>query len=295
MPGAQVIEPPEIIGDGPISPKKTLNYIIGLMLGLILPFLVIRLKDILQNKITENTDIGRLVDLPILGEIYTNNKKLELVVQNFPKSHMAESFRIARTGLHYFLTNNESSILVITSSYGQEGKSFISANLASSLASINRKTVILGFDLRKPRLFDKLTPDNTHGLSSYLSNQATLEQILQKTSLENLDVITSGPIPPNPSELIASDKTSELFALLRKKYEYIIVDTPPIGILSDSYILMDKADLNIYVVRQNQTPRREFQYIIQKLKDKKFKNLCIMVNDIPLLKKSRYGYDYYEK
>jgi tyrosine-protein kinase Etk/Wzc len=294
MPGAQVIEPSDIIGNGPISPKKTINYILGLLLGFLLPFLGIRTRDVIQNKITENTDVHKLVDLPILGEIFSNNKKVELVVHQFPKSHIAESFRIARTGLNYFLTKNESSVLVITSSYGQEGKSFISTNLASSLASINKKTIILGFDLRKPRIFEKITQKNEMGLSSYLSNQASIEKVIQKTEVNNLDVIISGPIPPNPSELIASEKTNELFDYLKTKYEYIVVDTPPVGILSDTYVLMDKADLNIYVVRQNQTPRREFQSIIQNLKEKKFKNLCIMINDIPLLKKSKYGYDYYE-
>jgi len=294
MPGAQVIEPADISGDGPIAPKKNLIFVIGLMLGFLLPIAVLRIKDVLQNKITENTDINELVELPVLGQIYKNNKKIELVVQSFPKSHMAESFRIMRTGLNYFLTKNESSILLLTSSYGQEGKSFIACNLASSLASINKKTILLGFDLRKPKVFEKLNITNDTGISSFLSNQATYDQILQKTNIENFDVITSGPIPPNPSELIASPKTKDLIDLLKKKYDYIIIDTPPVGILSDTYVLMDIADLNIYVVRQNQTPRKEFLSIINDLKAKKFKNLCIVINDIPLIKKSKYGYDYYD-
>jgi tyrosine-protein kinase Etk/Wzc len=295
MPGAQIIEPADILGNKPIAPKKNLVYIIGLLLGFLLPIIVLRVKDVLQNKITENTDVNELVDLPVLGQIYKNNKKIELVVQNFPKSHMAESFRILRTGLHYFLTKNESSIILITSSFGQEGKSFISCNLAASLSLISKKTILLGFDLRKPKIFERLNINNDIGISSYLSNQASFEQVLQHTNIENLDVITSGPIPPNPSELIVSPRTNDLFDFLKEKYEYIIIDTPPIGILSDTYVLMDKADLNIYVVRQNQTPRREFQYIINDLKEKKFKNLCIIINDVPLLKKSKYGYDYYEK
>jgi capsular exopolysaccharide synthesis family protein len=295
MPGAVIIEPTDLIGGGPISPKKNMVYILGLLLGVLLPFAAFRARDILQNKITENTEINKLTDIPILGKVYQNTKKVELVVQNFPKSHIAESFRIVRTGLNYFLNNNTSSILVITSTYGQEGKSFISCNLASTLALINKKTILLGFDLRKPKVYDRLNINNNIGISSYLSNQAKFEEILQHSNIENLDVITSGPIPPNPSELIASDKTKYLFDLLRIKYEYIVVDTPPIGLLSDTYTLMDKADLNIYVVRQNQTPRREFQYIINDLKEKRIKNLCLIVNDIPLIKKSKYGYDYYEK
>lgn len=295
MPGAEIIEPTDIIGNGPIAPKKRLTYIVGLLMGFLLPIAFFRVRDVLQNKITENTDINKLTDLPILGNIYTNNKNIELVVQSFPKSHVAESFRIVRTGLNYFLNKNETSILVVTSTYGQEGKSFISNNLAASLASIDKKTVILGFDLRKPKILDKQNIKNEIGISTFLSNQAGIKDIIQHTNQQNLDIITSGPIPPNPSELIASAKTTELFSILKETYDYIVVDTPPIGLLSDTYVLMDKADLNIYVVRQNQTPRREFYSIISDLKAKKMKNLCMVINDIPLIKKSKYGYDYYEK
>jgi capsular exopolysaccharide synthesis family protein len=294
MPGANVIEPPDVTG-GPIEPKKKFVYIIGFLLGLVLPLTFMRIKDVLQNRITENTNINDLVGLPILGQIYKNNKKIELVVQSFPKSHMAESFRIMRTGLKYFLQNNQSSVLVITSSYGQEGKSFIANNLAASLALTSKKIVLLGFDLRRPKVYERLNITNEIGLSTYLSNQAELEDIVQHSNIENLDVITSGPIPPNPSELISSSKTGDLFAILKTQYEFIVVDTPPVGILSDTYILMDLADLNIYVVRQNQTPKKEFLHIINDLKDKKLKNLCLVINDLPLLKKSKYGYEYYEK
>lgn len=295
MPGATIIEPPDISGSGPIEPKKNFIYMIGLLLGLILPIAILRLKDILQNRITENTDLNEMTDLPILGRIFTNNKKIDLVVQSFPKSHMAESFRMVRSGLNYFLQNNQSSVLVITSSYGQEGKSFIANNLAASLALTSKKIVLLGFDLRRPKVYEKLNINNETGLSSYLSNQAAFKDIVQTSNIQNLDVITSGPIPPNPAELTASSKTNELFSILREKYEYIIVDTPPVGIVSDTYLLMDKADLNIYVVRQNSTPRNEFLTIINDLKKKNFKNLCLIVNDIPLVKKSKYGYEYYEK
>jgi capsular exopolysaccharide synthesis family protein len=144
-------------------------------------------------------------------------------------------------------------------------------------------------------VYERLNITNEIGLSTYLSNQADLEDIVQHSNIENLDVITSGPIPPNPSELISSSKTGDLFAILKTQYEFIVVDTPPVGILSDTYILMDLADLNIYVVRQNQTPKKEFLHIINDLKDKKLKNLCLVINDLPLLKKSKYGYEYYEK
>lgn len=295
MPGAEIIEPTDIIGYGPIGPKKNINLIIGFLLGLILPIIFIRTKDILENRINENSDVGKLVDLPVLGQVYKNNKKVDLVVPSFPKSHMAESFRILRTGLNYFLSNQPSSVIVVTSTYAQEGKSFISVNLAAILAFTDKKTLLLGFDLRKPKVYERLNISNQVGVSAYLSNQLSLDEVLQHTNIANLDVITSGPIPPNPSELIASEKTKELINTMKGKYDYVIIDTPPIGILSDTFLLMDFADLNVYVVRQDQTPKREFLSIINDLKGKKIKNLCLVINDIPLMKKSRYGYDYYEK
>ena len=200
-----------------------------------------------------------------------------------------------RTGLNYFIHPRDCAVIVITSSFGQEGKSFISNNLAVSLATSNKKTVLLGFDLRKPKVYERLNINNLTGISSYLSNQANLEDIVQKTNIDNLDVITSGPVPPNPSELIATGRTNDLINDLKNAYEVIIIDTPPVGIISDTFLLMGMSDLNIFVVRQNQTPKNEFLRIIRDLKVKKIKNLCLVINDIRLIKKSKYGYEYYEK
>jgi tyrosine-protein kinase Etk/Wzc len=295
MPGAEIIEPAHIVGNNPLAPKKSINYLLGLLLGFIVPLAGLRFLDLIQNKITEYIDIEKYAGLPLLGKVYENTKKMELVVQNFPKSHIAESFRILRTSLNYFIDGNANCILVITSSFGQEGKSFISNNLSVSLAATNKKTILLGFDLRKPKIYDRLNIKNDFGISTFLSNQANIDEVIQHTNVENMDVITSGPIPPNPSELIASSKTTDLFRTLKERYKYVVVDTPPIGLLSDTFVLLDQADLNIYIVRQNQTPRREFFSIISDLKEKKIKNLCLVVNDIALVRKTKYGYDYYEK
>ncbi len=294
LPNVEIIEPAAIIGSGPIAPKKKLNYVLGIILGFIIPFSLIRLKDLLNNRIKDKDELTNLTDKPLLGQVYRNNKKVENVVQAFPKSHIAESFRMLRNSLYYFLNNEANAVLLVTSTYVQEGKSFISLNLASSLASTDKKTIILGFDLRKPILYERLKVNNNLGISSFLSHQANYRNIIQHTSIENLDIITSGPIPPNPSELILSSHTSELFKLLKKDYEYIIVDTPPIGILSDTYILMGQSDLNIYVVRQNHTSRKEFISLIQELNERNIKNICLVLNEIPYLQKSKYGYDYYD-
>ncbi len=295
LPDAEIMEPTDLTSNGAISPKKKLNYILGLLLGLFFPMSIIRIRDILNIKLVDASELERLTTIPILGKIYNNNKKLELVVNNFPKSHIAESFRMLRTNLHYFLPTDKNSIIVLTSSFAQEGKSFLSNNLAVSLATANHKTVLLSFDLRKPKIFERLNIKNEVGISSFLSEQTTFDQIVQKSNIENLNVITSGPIPPNPSELIASSKTNDLFSFLSGTYKYIIVDTPPVGLISDSYLLMDKADLNIYVVRQNHTIKKEMVSILNELKEKKIHNLCLLLNDIPLYGSSKYGYGYYEE
>ncbi|HJZ39119.1 MAG TPA: polysaccharide biosynthesis tyrosine autokinase [Bacteroidales bacterium] len=294
LPDAEIIEPAGIMGSRPISPNKKLNLLLGLIFGLILPVAFIQAREILQNRISSRSDLERLTDVPVLGFVYKNNKAISNVVHSFPKSHIAESFRILRSGLDYFNNDKEKKTILITSTFGQEGKTFISVNLATSLALMKKRTVLVGFDLRKPMLFERLNLKNDNGLSSYLSGQEKLEKIIQKSGVENLDVITAGPIPPNPSELIASKKTDELLERLKEKYDYIFIDTPPIGILSDTYFLMDKADVNIYVVRENYTPKREFTTVINKLEEKNYKHLCIVYNDHQLVKKTRYGYDYYE-
>lgn len=294
MPDAQILEPAGIMGNGPISPKKRMNYIISILLGIVAPFTVIRLIDVLQNRITENTEIEKLTDIPLIGKIYNNNKKTDLVVNVFPKSHIAESFRRIRTSLNYFIELNKCSVITITSSFAQEGKSFISLNLALSLASINKKTILMNFDLRKPKVYERLNIKNDGGISNYLCKQAKYDDILQHSNVEYLDVITSGPIPPNPSELISSDRTLELLELAKTKYDYIILDTPPVGIISDTYILMEKSDLTIFVVRQSHTPKREFLSTIQDLKERNFKKICLVVNDKTLYKSTKYGYGYYD-
>jgi tyrosine-protein kinase Etk/Wzc len=295
LPDAEIIEPAGIAGNRPISPNKRLNLIIGFVFGLILPIAFFQARDLIQNRISSQNDLKKLTDVPLLGHVYKNNKEISNVVQYFPKSHIAESFRILRSGLDYFNVDKEKMTILITSTFGQEGKTFISLNLATSLALLNKRTILVGFDLRKPKLYERLNLKNENGISSFLSGQQKLEKVIQKSGIEYLDVITAGPIPPNPSELISSKKTDELLIQLKENYDYIFIDTPPIGILSDTYFLMDKSDVNIFVVRENYTPKREFTSIINSLAEKNYKHLCIVYNDIPLIRKTKYGYDYYDK
>lgn len=292
QPDAEILEPADIVSV--VSPKKNMNYILAFLISMIFSVSTLRFRDIIRNKFIDKNEIKRLIDIPVIGQIFHNDKRIEPVVTGFPKSHITESFRKLRTNLSYFLPGKESKIIVVTSTIGQEGKSFISLNIALTLALNKKKTILIGFDLRKPRIYERLEMKENAGLSDYLSSQSEYEDIIQPSKQYNIDCIWAGKIPPNPSELIASDKTDQLIARLKKDYEYIIINTAPIGLVADSHILLEKADLKIFVIRTNFTLKKETIEAISDLKDKKIKNLTLVINDLPLHKRSGYGYGYYE-
>lgn len=289
-----IIEPAEIVG-GPVSPKTKMNYIIAVFLGLIIPLGVLRFIDFTRLTFNSHNEVENTFNLPVLGRIYHNNKKSDLVVSEFPKSHITESFRKVRTGLNYFLPGTDSKIISISSTVSQEGKSFISLNIANSLAIAGMKTILLSFDLRKPRMYNKVGLKEGPGLSSYLSEQATVADVIQKSNIKNLDFMLAGEVPPNPAELLASQRIEELFNFLRGEYNYIVVDTAPVGILSESYLILEKADLKIIVVRLNYTPKKESSNLVNELSGRNLQHLSLVINDLPLKIKTKYGYSYYEQ
>lgn len=291
---AEILEPAEITGSR-VSPKTGVNYVSGIVLGILLPLIILRFKEINRKNVDNAAEVKRITNLPLLGEIYLNDKKTENVILDFPKSHITESFRKTKISLKYFLPEGESKIIVLTSSISQEGKSFISLNLSILLASSGLKTILVGFDLRRPKLYEQLELSDGIGLSSYLSNQCNPDDIIQKTKINNLDAIYAGDVPPNPGELVSSKKTDELLTILKQNYEYIVIDTAPVGLISDTYLLLDKADLKVIVTRLKHTPKHELAQIADELKSRDLKNLCLLINEIPLRKKTKYGYGYYEE
>ena len=175
---------------------------------------------------------------------------LNNVVMNYPKTAIAESFHTVRSNLIYYLLGKDHGTILVTSSLPEEGKSFTALNLATSFATTNNKTVLLEFDLRKPsKVYNELGTRALVGISSYLINRASLDEIIIKTEIPNLDIIQAGQIPPNPIELLSSKKNQQLFSELAERYDYIIVDTPPYGLVSDSLILMKYVDIKIFVTR----------------------------------------------
>lgn len=283
-----------------ISPKTSMNYLIALIIGLLIPALYLFLKNYFNVSINDRKDVEKLTSFPIIGQVAQTSDTNPLVVINAPKSPIAESFRSIRTNIEFLTQGKPKSTILVTGDMQSIGKTFNSINIASIYAFYGKKTVLLGFDMRKPKLFQEFGLNNNLGLSSFLSNKESFEDIIQTTSMvPNLDIITSGPIPPNPAELIASEKCNELFDLLKEKYDYIIIDTPPLGLVTDAFLLMRFADVKIFIVRQGVTNKNIFGSIIKDLEDRNI-DASIVINGIQTNNgfygkkygSYRYGYGY---
>lgn len=290
IPNNEIIEPARLNDPDPISPNKIMNYIIGLLLGIICPFTYLQLKSSFNNKIETQDQIEKITNIPVLGKIPHNRKKTNNVVFEHSNSTISEAYRALRTNLEYYVRGGHKKIIMVTSSIENEGKSFNALNIAMSYAQFNRKTILIDFDLRKNTNYFN-NSENLLGLSSYLINKANLEDIIIKSPHIKLDYISSGPIPPNPVELIGLDKTEKLFNLLKEQYDYIIIDTPPLAQVTDAYLLIEQADVKVLIARYNYTLKRIFSFVIKDLKQKDIKNVCIILNDNRIFKE-QYGYGY---
>lgn len=273
-----------------IAPRTSMNYLIALILGLLIPAVYLFLKDFFNVSISDRKDVEKLTSFPIIGQVAQTNSKDPLVVVNSPKSPIAESFRSIRTNVEYLTQGKTKCTILVTGDMQSIGKTFNAINVASIYALYGKKTVLLGFDLRKPKLFKEFGLNNNIGLSSFLSNKEPFESIIQSTTaFPSLDIITSGPIPPNPAELIASEKCDELFKLLRERYDYIIIDTPPVGLVTDAFLLMKHSDVNLFIVRQGVTNKNIFGTIIKDMESRGLK-MSIVLNGIQTNKGYGYGY-----
>ena len=273
-----------------ISPRTSMNYLIAIILGLLIPALYLFLKDFFNVSISDRKDVEKLTNFPIIGQVAQTSSKDPLVVVNSPKAPIAESFRSIRTNIEFITQGKTKCTILVTGDMQSIGKTFNAINVASIYALYGKKTVLLGFDLRKPKLYKEFGLTNNIGLSSFLSNKEPFDNIIQSTSaIPSLDIITSGPIPPNPAELIASEKCDELFQLLREHYDYIIIDTPPVGLVTDAFLLMRHSDVNLFIVRQGVTNKNIFGTIIKDMETRGLK-MSIVLNGIQTNKGYGYGY-----
>jgi tyrosine-protein kinase Etk/Wzc len=294
-PDYEVLEPAREISSVVVSPKTLFNWMIAFFLALMIPTTFVILKSYFNEKITRPYDLVQLANRPALSIIYSNTYKTESVVSEMPGSSVAESFRNLRSSLFVRFKAAPLKVIMITSSQPQDGKSFISYNLAISIASVGYKTIILDCDLRRPTLHEKFRIENSNGLSTYMIHRATIDEIILKTEIPNLAFIPSGPILPGSAELIESGSLDTLMDYLKDNYEYIIIDTTPAGLVADASLMMKYANLNLLVCRNNHTRKDVFKDLLNMLTINNIKNFDVIFNDLSI-SKSRYGrYNHYYK
>ena len=276
-----------------LTPKKKLNYIIAIIIALLIPLMIIVIIDFFDNKIHERKDIERKTNIPIIAEVGHNNKSSDLVVHDYPRSSISESFRKLRTNLKYALLNKKEgpTVIAVTSTISGEGKTFTAINTASVLAALEKKTVILGLDLRKPTIHKYFDFENKNGISEYLTGEDEYKNIIKETRVKNLSIILAGVIPPNPAELIELPQMEELILKLKEDFDYIILDTPPIALVTDALLLSSLVDINLYVIRQKYSNLSVIEFI-NDIKEKNNINLNIIINDINLSGYYSYKYNY---
>ena len=286
-----------IADDIPVSPKRSMIYLIALMLGVGIPVGIIYLVELTKFKIEGRADVEKLTSVPVVGDIpltdEKNDKNGSIAVFENKNNLMSETFRNIRTNLQFMLDNDQKVILV-TSTVSGEGKSFVSSNLAISLSLLGKKVVIVGLDIRKPGLNKVFQLSNKEkGITQYLSNPETdLMELVQLSDVnKNLFILPGGTVPPNPTELLARNGLDRAIETLKKNFDYVILDTAPIGMVTDTLLIGRVADLSVYVCRADYTHKAEYTLINELSFEKKLPNLCTVINGVDL-KKRKYGYYY---
>lgn len=274
----------------PIKPNPRSVQLMALLLGIALPALFIFVLELLNDKVNTRTDIERGTPAPILGEVGHARNDSALVVTKTNRSMVAEQFRSIRSNLQYFLNKIEKPVIMVTSSFSGEGKSFISTNIGAVFALAGKKTVVLEFDIRKPKLISGLGMTKSSGITNYLVGTTTLEELpVAVPNYDNLYVIGCGPVPPNPSELLLEEKVTDLFSWLKQHFDVVIIDTAPIGMVSDSMTLGKFANATLYIVRQEYTFKKQIGLIDELYTDKRLPKISVILNDV----KMKPGYGYY--
>ena len=296
----RIIEKP-LPDRAPVSPKKPIIALAALIIGLGLPVGFVFLRDLLKYKIETREDVEKITDVPIIAELPVSDKpeKGAIVVRENHNNIMEEMFRGLRTNLLFVLEKNQKVILFSSTQPG-EGKSFVAGNTAVSLAFLGKKVVIVGMDIRKPGLNKVFNLSRrAEGITNYLSNpdNVNLFDMIQKSDIsDNLDILPGGPVPPNPTELVARNVLDKAIELLKEKYEYVILDTAPIGMVTDTAIIGRVADACVYVCRADVTPKAGYEFINVLKREKKFPKLVTVINGIDMSKrKNSYSYGYGRK
>lgn len=281
--------------DKPVAPKTMIILLAALVLGTIIPFIIIYVKNLLDTKIKNRFDITDNSSIPFLGDVPTSDTSNELMEVG-SRSSAAEAIRIVRTNLDFILSDKsdeECKVIFLTSTISGEGKTFVSANLAATFSLSGKKVLLIGFDLRNPKLYEYVKV-NPLGVSNYVTNSSKPlnDYIIPVEGYTNFDVLSSGSIPPNPTEILMSKKIKEVFDTLKTQYDYIIVDTAPVSLVTDTLLISKYADATIYVVRANKIDKEMLRIPNELYKDKKLNKLSLVLNDSDVTKGYGYGYGY---
>ena len=265
---------------------------VGFILGLILPMIYLYVKYLFRTKFSTKEELEKITQIPILGEMCINYNKEKVVVREGDTSSISELFRLLRTNLQFLLTGKKDTVVLLTSSVSGEGKSFISVNLAASLALLNKRVIIIGLDIRNPQLAAYMGLRSRLGVTNYLASEdVNLDDIIIPSGINpQLDVIVAGPIPPNPAELLLGSRLDELIGTLRDRYDYIIIDSAPVAMVSDTFSLMRVSDTVVYVCRANYTLREHIQYCNELVAEERLRNVSLVINATTA--KQGYGYGY---
>ncbi|MDT8416163.1 MAG: polysaccharide biosynthesis tyrosine autokinase [Lutibacter sp.] len=279
----------------PVAPKRNIIYLAAILLGLLIPFGVIYLMTLLDNKVHTRTDVEAAVRAPVLGDIPSTKSGDKIVVSESDRSGIAESFRLLRTNINFMLTavKQGGKTIFVTSSIGGEGKTFVSINLAAVLALSDKKVLLIGADIRKPKIGEYLDLKLDKGLTHYLmDNTLKITDIIESVKKVNFDFISSSLIPPNPSELLMNGRFEEVLAYGKQHYDYVIVDTAPVNLVTDTLLLSNLADMFIYVVRANYLDKRLLSIPKMMYEEKRLPNMAMLVNGTDFERGYGYGYGY---
>ncbi|MEI9806746.1 MAG: polysaccharide biosynthesis tyrosine autokinase [Bacteroidota bacterium] len=278
------------VSNEPVKPNKRTIQILAILIGIGVPALIIFMGEVLNDKISTRFDIEKITQAPILGEIGHSFSDNTLIVNKTSRTMVAEQFRIIRSNLQYVINNPQRAVILVTSSFSGEGKSFVSTNMAAVLALTGKKTVILEFDIRKPKVLSGLNMTRRPGITNYMLGKAELDDVIaQVPGQDNLFVLACGPIPPNPSEMLLDLKITTLFEWLKEHFDVVVVDTAPVGMVSDAMTLSKFADCTLYLVRQGHTFKKQVALIDELYREDKLPKVSVIINDV----KVKPGYGYY--
>jgi capsular exopolysaccharide synthesis family protein len=280
VPDSQIIDPARLATIVPIKPKTAINLILGMFLGIGIPFLLIIVREFFNDQIQSREELMKKTQLPILGTIAHNRYSTQLPVFQQPRSSISESFRTLRTNLNYVLPDQPTRFIGVHSTVPNEGKSFTAINLASIIAMNNKKVLLIGADMRKPKIDLLFELENKVGLSTYLIRYNKWQEVVQTTKIKNLYCVTSGPIPPNPAELLENGRLEMFLNAIKGRFDYVIIDNAPISMVTDGIITGKLVDTNLFVLREGFSHREQVNFVNHLAEKGTLENISLVLNDV---------------